>query len=480
MRIGILGFGLMALTACGHVADDAAPAIDAGLDAPIVIDTQVDDAEVAIDAGPSCPAPPTVARPQSPAAWVRTLHSVSAPFGVAAKDGGLILYGNFSRDDRFAVDAPLGADSIVVKLAPDGAVQWRLPVSWRGSTSAPDLEPTGAAVRDDGTVVLIGMVRGASVHLGDFTLAAADGIGIIAEISADGRVLDARAIAPGSISLRTIRIAPSGDLVLGASFRGTIDLGAGPWTMPTQEGAFVARYDTAHHLRWATRIGQGEADPKSVWVDEVFLDASERVFVAARTDGATSITGTSVGFDGQAFTPFAFALGSDGTPLWARSLGVRSTIDGGYGYLLGVAPDGLAIFGGRVEGGLDLGEGPRPDLGQYLLATAADGSVAWARSASHDLGFIAGRMGDGFVVRGSADDGNAALEHVSFDGAVVGELSFLRSHVFPFSIAPAPDGDVYVLGQFSDCFHLDGLGDVTPDLTPVRTIDSFIARIRPP
>jgi hypothetical protein len=111
-----------------------------------------------------------------------------------------------------------------------------------------------------------------------------------------------------------VAIDANGAVVMAGQFAGTIDLGAGPITIPpSQCCGFVAVFDLSGELRWSTGWpGAGAPGVAFAPGGDVIVVGS---FAGTMTIGGMPLTSAG-GYDG-----FLAWFRSDGVPLWSRSFG---------------------------------------------------------------------------------------------------------------------------------------------------------------
>ena len=121
--------------------------------------------------------------------------------------------------------------------------------------SAP--EPTTFTLAGDGSI-LLGIVHTGTIDLGGGALPDLGGKNLtIAKLDLDGNVLATRTVGGTGSTFTNITLdaAPSGIIVLSASFTGTVDLGAGP--IGNAGDTLLAAFDPDGTLRWSKVVNVG-------------------------------------------------------------------------------------------------------------------------------------------------------------------------------------------------------------------------------
>jgi hypothetical protein len=281
-----------------------------------------------------------------------------------------------------------------------------------------------------------------------------------------------------------LAIDPAGNLVIGGSFSGTIDLDPGPGvTLFASNGgrdAFVASYTSAGALRWARAFGgTGDDAVLAVAATADAVLAAGSFSGGVTVDPAPGIAMTSTGgVDG-----FLAAWSSAGTARWVFPVGGPQD-DAATAVAAG--PGGAIYLAGSFTGVADLGPGsasaPVTSLGGpggFLAQYDSDGALGWARGLSgiagvelivnglaaaatgvHVAGSFAGTLdfdagsgvasrssvgsADGFVV--GYDAGGAFSWVAAMGGTAATEVR---------GVAVGPSGDVLVTGAFGGTARFD-------------------------
>lgn len=288
-----------------------------------------------------------------------------------------------------------------------------------------------------------------------------------------------------------LAIDDAGNVIIGGSFAGTIDLdpGAGTTIVASQGGrdAFVASYAADGTLRWTRAFGGVDDDAilgVSTEGSDVHAAGSFAGTVAVDPSPGMAITSAG-GVDG-----FLAAWTTGGGARWVFSVGglqddaatVVTAGDGGSIYL-GGSFTGTADFG---PGALTTPLTSQGSAGLFLARYRNDGSVEWARGLSgtssvqlalaglaadgggvHVAGSFSGTVdfdaGTGVTTRSSLGPTDGFLVHYDAAGSfgwvvAVGGTGATQ----PRGVAVGASGDVVVTGAFSGTARFDpGLGATT-------------------
>jgi hypothetical protein len=340
----------------------------------------------------------------------------SEVWGLAtAADGSVFATGWFDGKLHFGpnVATGKGGDIFVVKLTAEGDIAWYR--TWGNK-----VWQTGRqiAVAPNGDVVVCGDLHedvdfGGGVVI-DTATADASRYALVLVLDPKGNALRAGAFgsARSDQGCGALAIAPNGDIVIGGSFRGSMQFGATTIeskNVSTSDG-YLARLDNNLEAIWAHRFGDVDHDD----VDGLALDASGGAWATGSFRGDASFGGD----------PFASKDGYDGYLVARDTDGdhvTSSTVTGAFdqnGSRIAVDAAGNILVGGRYEIGLELG-------GQSLAATAG--------------------AYDTFVAK--LDAAGKAQWLQSFGGPLNDYL---------LGLAVAPDGSIVVAAEIQHALELGG------------------------
>lgn len=286
-------------------------------------------------------------------------------FGLAVDhQDNLVAVGRFAGDINFGGDdlSSVGEDDIfVVKLDPDGTHLW-------SSSYGDELDQLPLGVAADSTgIVLVGQLRG-SVSFGGSTLDA-DPLGdaFVVKLDPDGNHLWSSLYAGDSTELAAAAVlAPNGDVVVGGSFSGDVDIEGEVLEVDGAADLFLVRYDLDGNLQWSQQLGD---EDKQELVD-LAID-SDGNLVPYGNFGGSILTGAGLVSSQTGFDLFALKLTANGVGRWAGGWGSSSQI------ATAVATDGLdVVIVGQYRGELDLGDGPLPGTASYNAFAARFSFVA--------------------------------------------------------------------------------------------------------
>ncbi|GAB1453312.1 hypothetical protein MASR2M47_33680 [Draconibacterium sp.] len=204
----------------------------------------------------------------------------------------------------------------------------------------------------------------------------------ITKLDAQGNFLWAKQIGgadydyPGNIAVDAF-----GNVLVGGTFRGTVDLnpGAGEQTVISLgQGAFLLKLDTNGNFMWAKYWG-GNNSSASNYLSTITLDSSNNIILSGSFTGTNDLnpgTGTftvTANNDGDAYIS---KLDTNGDFLWAMAFGVSSD---GYAGLRSLALD---ASGNIVATGFFSGTIANYNLqngGLFYIKLDASGNLIWAK-----------------------------------------------------------------------------------------------------
>lgn len=262
-----------------------------------------------------------------------------------------------------------GADFVVVKYDPAGAILW---ATTGGGTS--DDVAQGVAIDIVGNIHVIGRSASAVATFGGVTPASLGGEDVVAwKLSPVGATLWAKRFgsACGDQGL-SIAVDGAGNLALGGAYGGAISFGGGPLTPSfpgcgSQDAFAVKLAPDGSHL-WSRGFpGSGTSASYGIASD---LDGTVAL-VGAFTNGVNFGGGTRFAAAPQP-DAFVVRLSAGGTYLWDRQLGGPTGGDYATGVALSATGD-AAVVGYASSGTADWGTGPLPSFGGQDLFVARYG-----------------------------------------------------------------------------------------------------------
>ncbi|MBW2457424.1 MAG: hypothetical protein JRI68_23150 [Deltaproteobacteria bacterium] len=271
---------------------------------------------------------------------------------------------------------------------------------------------------------------------------------------------------------RRVQVSPSGRVTVAGSYRGTIDLGAGPLTTDSYDeiGAFVGLLspDGGHVASWSLQANAGG----SVVAEGLAEDAAGGIVMGAELAGSVDLSGTSLVSAGNE-DGLILRFSPEGAPIWGARFGGA---EGDGVEDVAVLASGDVVVTGHLGGhdgdfmGTALNNHGAADVVVARLS-AADGSVTWAESfgASGDQ-FPMGLetfAGGGAVVAGafdnhidfgdgelsSADGWDIFVVRLTGGGDPVWSLAYgAGGNQVPLATAVTGEGDVVVAGYSGASF----------------------------
>lgn len=204
----------------------------------------------------------------------------------------------------------------------------------------------------------------------------------ITKLDAQGNLLWAKQIGGASYDYPgNIAVDAKGNVLVGGSFLGTVDLnpGAGEQTVTSLgQGAFLLKLDTNGNFMWAKYWG-GNNSSASNYLSTITLDSSNNIILSGSFTGTNDLnpgTGTftvTANNDGDAYIS---KLDTNGDFLWAMAFGVSSD---GYAGLRSLALD---ASGNIVATGFFSGTIANYNLqngGLFYIKLDASGNLIWAK-----------------------------------------------------------------------------------------------------
>lgn len=295
------------------------------------------------------------------------------PVAVAVTPQGNILVGGSFSDvgGSFGGDAYGGTGPLFAKLAPDGTALWTKPWGLNGSGNWGTL-----SADPDGTVWVTGVFNG-TLDFGGGKVSSTGTLDLfVAHLDTNGGLLDLD-IKAGEVTVRGQAPDGQGGLYLAGSFKGALDLGAGPLTTadPLVSESFFCRLDSTGTAVWSVKV------PGTL--QRVAADGAGNALVTGYFSGTADFgKGNLVSAGGD--DVIVFKVAKDGAVQWATKLGSTGT-DAGRAIAADAA--GNAYVTGFFSGAPDFGMGPLVvGMGRNVLVAklGADGQVLGAKGFGGD------------------------------------------------------------------------------------------------
>jgi hypothetical protein len=141
-----------------------------------------------------------------------------------------------------------------------------------------------------------------------------------------------------------VAISTSGQVSIAGIFEGTMDFGGGPLTAVGTEGFLAVLAPDWSHVSSRVLLGPNHTR-------KAVNDASGNTFLCGSIQGNADFGGGPLPFGGG-WDAFLAKFAADGTPLWSWSGGnVANQVCSA----LAVSPSGEAVFGGLLQGTMDVG-----------------------------------------------------------------------------------------------------------------------------
>lgn len=285
---------------------------------------------------------------------------------------------------------------------------------WGRSFGLPDKAGGGALAFDDAGNLFVGGTAEGTVDLGGGPTSGDWSDAFVAKYDPTGALVWATRFGTGTgwEAVGDLALTPEGDVVVAGVFQGTVDLGAGPVTALAYRDMFVARFSGSDGTYMWSRTMSGTGDD---YAQDVAVDGSGGVYVTGTARGVVDL---GDGIPVYATLFLARYAASDGAHVWSRVFGDGMT-SGGEGYGVGVSGTSVVISG--TWGGVgDLGGPPlsttamSPFLARYAAADGAHlaSSVASCSGTSTAYALAMGPSGAVALTgnfRGTCDFGSGPL-----------------------------------------------------------------------
>ena len=356
--------------------------------------------------------------------WSKRFGDASDQSGagvVVSATGQIWLTGSITGSVDFGGGAlasadPLG-DAFLASFGPGGTY-----VSAKRFGGVLAQRATALAIGVNGDLYLGGVFDGV-IDLGCGALASAgSGDIFVSRLDSAGACLFARSYGDASTQeLFALVPDPAHNVFLGGRFKGTVNFGGAPLTMPPSTfGAFAAKLDGAGAHVFSTAFGNTTLAQEAT---SVATDLSGNVFIAGSFSGTLTAGVTTLTSAGMRDL-FVVKLDPGGAAVWAKRFGDASDQAGAIH--LAVDPAGNVLLAGTLQGSLDLGGSVLASVGGddvFLGKLDAAGNALWSQ-----------RIGDG-----AAQQVHAVALGGATKAAVVG--SFAGTPAFGATVLTSQGGD---------------------------------------
>jgi len=423
------------------------------------------------------------------ATWIDAHGGAGSDFlwdlAVDPRDGSVVVVGKFQDafnpgDGQLLVATPSvdptapTTDVYVARYSADGWPLWAIRLGGPGDDGAED---AGVAIDADGAVYVGTTFRG-TVDVGFGPLVASGSDGLLVKLDPLGAPVWARTL-PGTGDERVGGVAVADGVVwVGASFGGTLDLGAGPLVAQGPADLLVGGWTADGALVSAIQVGGAGTEHAY----SLALDDAGGAVVAGSLGGTSVIGGTVLPSAGSIDLLAVQVALATGAVDWARRFGGGSN---DLVYDVVTTPDG-PVLAGFFKRTVDFGGGPRLAPGgtdktdSVALALDGSGNYRWDHTFGgdlHDQAMVVARdpatgnllVGGSFAgtVGGVWLDGSVAVASGSadaflfrYDGATGARLSterFASTGAETFRGAAVFGTDLVYGGHSSGALTLDGV-----------------------
>ena len=296
---------------------------------------------------------------------------------------------------------------------------------------------TSIAVDASGNVFVGGQVSNVvDLGGGDITMVSRSTDGFVVKLAGtDGQYIWGRSFgSTGSDYVGGIAVDSSGDVIVGGSAYGDINLGNGIFAPvnPGSSDLFIVKYaGTDGHYLWSRVTG----GPGSDGVSDVAIDANQNIIVTGAFYGSVDLGGITLSLP-SASTTFIAKYNGGGDLTWAKAI-ARDTLSGAVGVRkVAVDSTGNLAITGNLTGGADFGSGT------YVYGTASiyvakynpQGHYLWVKT-SVNTGYCAGY---GLAIDGTRNvlATGSIQESVTFDGLQVSSPGIQVKSGYVLKISP--------------------------------------------
>jgi hypothetical protein len=253
------------------------------------------------------------------------------------------------------------------------------------------LDQTGLSVAadGDGNVVIAGAFEG-TIEIGGsaFGAGGAGGLGLyVAKLDPSGNPLWSHAypsgfdfVLGGALPFATVAAAPSGDVLFGGTFTGTVDFGtgAGPVTAVSAVGdGFIVAFDPAGNPRWSTQYSDPPPDPEDPSPTAIRPQAVESVAF----DPSGNALGLGYRYVGTWGAMFLVKIDPTGQGIWRKDVSTSGALES----TIGADGTGNVLVAGLAYAPIDFGGGPIETSPAFPTLFRAkldpEGKHVWSRGA---------------------------------------------------------------------------------------------------
>lgn len=311
--------------------------------------------------------------------------------GIAFDKAGNVIAAGFTQGTVDFGQGPVpGSTSnfqstFVVKYSPDGALLWS-----RGfQNTGPGRNLARDVTVDAEDNVIVAGTLDAEVDFGGGPLKPAVSLSTyVLKLSPGGSHLMSKLVGPPAGfrgTVRAVRVAPDGDLLLAGSALGTVDFGGGPIAVDgTVNHAFFARYSPAVDYKLARLFGTDRAS--SSHGSSLAVDRDGDVLIAGDFTGSIDC-GDGLRLGGTSSATFIARYSKSGAHRWSHVF----SSPGGIVLAEALALDSASrlVVGGRFTDRADFGvplPSAKTDADPFLLKLDRDGRHLWSRSYASEGG----------------------------------------------------------------------------------------------
>ncbi len=394
--------------------------------------------------------------------WAKNYQGTgqSSGNGIAAdRQGNVFVTGSFDGEvefGRFKLTST-GIDLFVLKLSPDGEVDWAQNYKSTG------LEVGGSvAVDADGNVLVTDIFEG-TVVFDDFELSATGMDLFVLKLSPNGKVVWAQNYkGTGWESGRGVAVDADGNVLVTGSFTGKVEFGE-ITLLAKGTDLFVLKLEPkAGSVLWAHNY-EGEGDE---YGSEIAVDPNGYVILTGDFYGGVVFGEFELRSEGQEM--FVLKLSPDGEVVWAQDYQGTFPQTSVLASRVAVDPAGHILATGFFRGEVDF-DGRHllsKFIDVFVLKLSSEGRVVWAHNfvstgQEHGYGIAADRQGNVLVTGqfdGTVDFGGGTLTSVGLD-LFITKLAIPGAAPPLVEVRPAKDKEEVDLNWNRNTMHMSPAGD---------------------
>lgn len=257
-----------------------------------------------------------------------------------------------------------------------------------------------------------------------------------------------------------IGVASNGDVVVGGTYGGALDLGGGPLPAPPlpASGVFLAKLDAGGHHLWSRSLGVGTLSG-----------------IAVAPDGRSAVVGSLQG--PRMSLRAIFLFDPSGAQVWEKDLALTEATTAFSMRRVAFGDAGSVVVTGDHSGTVDLGAGPLTGVDSGFVAKySASGALLWTRRFGDlDPALTTDALGNTWLASGAPAGAAVVVTRLDASGTPRWARTFPNaapSWTFVSDLASDASGAPYLVGTFSGTNALDRRVTTSGE-------DVFLAKLSP-